>query len=244
MVPPDEMTRPVLPTPEELRAKLEAMRGSRGFLLQHHGAMAAFAPDLHAAYSTMYSALTLTERHLSPIEKESVWLAVLVAVREAIGTHHLDLFRKHGGTTAQANTIMQLAGYAGAANAFAFVEAHWSTEFAGLDPASGYLDGFSRLCANALEPEVAHLTLLATHAALGQNWGVATHLIAAYAAGIAEDKLAEALSLIIWPTGVNRFVEACTVWHELMRAGRIMPSPRYKAWADMPGQGQFQAEPR
>jgi hypothetical protein len=57
---------------------------------------------------------------------------------------------------------------------------------------------------------------------------------------VSEDKLAEAMSLIIWPCGVNRFVEACTVWYELMRAGRVTPSPRYRAWADMPGQGAFQ----
>jgi len=235
---------PAPPTPEELRARLEALRGARGFLLPHHGAMAAFAPDLHDAYSTMYAALTLTQRHLDPIEKETVWLAILVAVREAIGTHHLDLFRRHGGTTAQANTIFQLAGYAGAASVFAFVGTHWAAEFAGLDPAAGYLDGVHRLCAGALDPALAHLALLAVHAALGQDWGVAAHLVAAYAAGVSEDRLAEALSLIIWPTGVNRFVEACTVWHGLMRQGRVTPSPRYRAWADMPGQGAFQAEPR
>ncbi len=75
---------------------------------------------------------------------------------------------------------------------------------------------------------------------MGSGWGVAAHIVAAYRAGVAEPKLVEALSLIIWPAGVNRFVAACTVWHELMRAGRVTPSPLFQAWADMPGQGAFQ----
>ena len=240
MVPPRETTAiPPLPTPEELRERLETLRVVRGFLLPHHGAMAAFAPDLHTAYNQMYAALTLTDRHLSPIEKETVWLAILIAVREGIGTHHVDLFRKHGGTTTQANAVIQLTGYAGAATAFAFVDQHWSAEFPGLDGQTGYLDGMRRLCADALDPALGNLALAAVHAALGQDWGVAAHIRAAYADGMSEDKLAEAISLIIWPCGVNRFVEACTVWHELMHAGRVTPSARYQAWADMPGQGAF-----
>ena len=231
---------PTVPTPDELRARLEALRGSRGFLLPHHGAMAAFAPDLHEAYSQMYAAVTLTERHLSPIDKETVWLGILTAVREAIGTHHLDLFRKLGGTPERAATVFQLVGYAGAAPAFSFVAAHWQKEFPALDPAVAYMAGVDRLCAGKMEPSIAHLTLIAIHAALGQHWGVAAHLGVAYATSIPEDMVAEALSLVIWPCGVNRFVEACTVWHELMRSGKVSPSPRYRSWADVPGQGAFE----
>ena len=232
-------TPPALPTPDELRTRLEALRATRGFLLPHHGAMAAFAPDLHDAYGKMYAAVTLTERHLSPIDKETIWLGVLTAVREAIGTHHLDLFRKHGGTPERAATVFQLVGYAGAAPALSFVAAHWQREFPTLDAVTTYMDGAYRLYAGKLEPPVAHLTLIAVHAALGQDWGVAAQLGAAYAASIPEDMVAEALSLIIWPCGVNRFVEACTIWHELMRSGKVSPSPRYRAWAEMPGQGAF-----
>lgn len=227
-------------TPEALRARLEALRGGRGFLLPHHGALAAAAPDLHAAYEQMYGALTLTERHLPPQEKEFVWLAILVALREAVGTHHLHLFRQAGGTDAQARIAIQLAGYAGAADSFAFLARHWPGEFPTIDPESSYLDGAATLCGTLVPPGLAHLALVAVQAALGCGWGVAAHIVAAYRAGVAEPKLVEALSLIIWPAGVNRFVAACTVWHDLMRAGRVTPSPLFQAWADMPGQGAFQ----
>ena len=33
----------------------------------------------------------------------------------------------------------------------------------------------------------------------------------------------EALSYVIWPKGVNAFLEACEVWHRMMVAGDIEP---------------------
>jgi alkylhydroperoxidase/carboxymuconolactone decarboxylase family protein YurZ len=231
------VTAPGLPTPEQIRERLEALRADRGFLLPHHGALAAAAPDLHDAYGTMYTALTLTERHLSPFEREFTWLALLIALREAVGTHHIALFRKAGGTDAQARLAFQLAGYATAANAFTFLAEHWAAEFPGIDPAQGYLAGVAALCGDTAAP--VELAMLAVQAALGNAWGVAAHLRAAYAAAIPEDKLVEAMTLIIWPCGVNRFVAACTVWHELMRSRAVTPSPRFQAWADMPGQGAY-----
>ncbi len=229
-----------LPTPEALRSRLEELRGGRGFLLPHHGALAAAAPDLHAAYEQMYGALTLTERHLLPFEKEFIWVAILVALRESVGTHHLHLFRQAGGTDDQARIAFQLAGYAGAAEAFAFLAEHWSGEFPTIDPEPSYLDGAATLCGSLIPPDLAHLALAAVHAAQGRGWGVAAHIVAAYQAGVSEAKLVDAMSLIIWPAGVNRFVAACTVWHDLMRAGRVTPSKLFQAWADMPGQGAFQ----
>lgn len=230
-----------LPSPAQLRARLETLRADRGFLLPHHGALAAAAPDLHDAYGHMYAALTLTERHLDPLEKEFTWLVILIALREAVGTHHLALFRRASGSDAQARVAFQLAGYAAAAGSFAFLAEHWAAQFPGIDPADSYLAGAATLCGDAVTPALCHLALLATQAALGQPWGVAAHLRAGYAAGVAEEKLVEALTLIIWPAGVNRFVAACTVWHGLMRSGAVTPSPLFQAWADMPGQGAYTA---
>lgn len=228
-----------LPTPEQVRARLDALRAGRGYLLPHHGALAAAAPDLHAAYEQMYAALTRTQRHLDPFEKEFVWLALLVALKEAVGTHHLQMFRDAGGSEAQARAAFRLAGYAGAAEAFQFVGQHWQDWFPTTDPHAAYLDGATRLGDPSIPDATCHLALLAVHAALGRQWGVAAHIRAAYAAGVAEEKLVEALSLIIWPAGVNRFVEACTTWFELMHAGAVTPSARFRAWAETPGQGAF-----
>jgi hypothetical protein len=52
-------------------------------------------------------------------------------------------------------------------------------------------------------------------------------------------ELAEALSLVMFPGSVPRFVEAAGVWLELIRAGRISPSSAFAAWARLEGQGGF-----
>ena len=231
------------PTPDQVRARLDALRARRGFVLEHHGALAASSPELHDAYEALYAALTLADRHLPPLDRELVWLAILLATRAAIGTHHLDLFRRHGGTDAQAELAFRTVGYAGAASGFAFVAEHWGNVFPGIAAQDAYLRGLRALCgpeaSTGASWRLVVLALAAAHAALGCEAGVAAHVAAAYEAGIPEDELAEALSLVIWPAGVNRFVDACRVWHRMMMAGEVKPSPRYKVWAETPGLGPF-----
>jgi hypothetical protein len=38
---------------------------------------------------------------------------------------------------------------------------------------------------------------------------------------------------------VNRFLDTCAVWHELMAHGAVTPSPRFAVWAKTPRQGGF-----
>lgn len=233
------MTDP-LPSPEALRDRLAALRRGRGFLLPHHGALAAAAPDLHAAYMAMYEALTVAERHLSPLERESVWLAILTVAREGVGTHHLKLFRDAGGTDGMARTLVRLAGYAPAADALAFAREHWADYLPALDPAAAYAEGIARLSGEEVPADTVELAMLAAQAARHAPAGVAHHLRAAYARGIAEERMVEALAYVMWPCGVNAFLDACAVWHDLMTAGQVRPSARFAAWADMPRQGAYE----
>jgi alkylhydroperoxidase/carboxymuconolactone decarboxylase family protein YurZ len=220
-----------------LHARIEAFRGKRGFLLPHHGAMLVAAPDLHDAYTNMYATLTQTDRHLSPFERELVWLAILIAAKEAVGTHHVELFFKAGGTQGQAELLTRLCAFALGAEAFAFMDQHWSASFPGLAGEQAYLDAFELLIDDSVLPSGAcHLAMAALQAALGRRWGLAAHIVAIYRHAVAEDALVEALSLIMWPVGVNRFVEACAVWTEVMSSGRVTPSERYQIWAATPRQ--------
>jgi alkylhydroperoxidase/carboxymuconolactone decarboxylase family protein YurZ len=229
-----------LPGPEELRRRLEDLRRSRGFLLPHHGAMAAALPDLHEAYFVMYRALTLGRRHLDEFEKEFVWMAVLVAVEEAIGTHHLDLFLKAGGTRPMAEGIARLVGYAAAARNLSFMAEHWGPYLPGLDAEASYGAGVEALSSGlGVDPGLVDLALAATNAAVRREAGLRFHVRAAYRRGVPEPKLAEALSLIIWPVGVNHFLDACGAWHDLMATGAVSPSPSFRVWAETPAQGGF-----
>jgi hypothetical protein len=225
------------PSPEAVRARLQQLRSARGFVLPHHGLMAAALPDLHAAYEAMYRALTLDPRHLAPIERESVWLGILAACREPVGTHHLAKFRAAGGTEAQAEAIFRLAAWAAGAPCYATLDAAWSAQFA-RPMRAAYLDGARALLLDSpLGEAQARLCLAAIQAARDDAWGLDAELEAALRAGVAESTLAEAVSLIIWPCGVNRFVRAAGVWLGLLRAGRVPASAAFRAWADTPDQG-------
>jgi Uncharacterized homolog of gamma-carboxymuconolactone decarboxylase subunit len=224
------------PTPEEVRAKIDTLRQNRGYVLPHHGALAAGAPALHDAYLRMYRELTLEERHLDPLRKEFVWLMILVAVKEEIGTHHLKLFFEAGGSDELAQVAFRLAGYAGATSVFPFVETHWSDFFS--TPADkGYEQGLQGLIGGRIDRSLADLGLCGLYAATRNHWGLAHHLVAANRNGARDVEVLEALTLIMWPVGINAFVEACTLWRELSVAGKITLSPVFKAWAETPDQG-------
>jgi alkylhydroperoxidase/carboxymuconolactone decarboxylase family protein YurZ len=226
------------PTPEELRERLAELRAARGFLLPHHGVMAAAMPDLHRAYLDMYRAVTLTERRLTPIEKEIVWLAILVTTGESIGTHHLELFRKAGGDTAMAASVIRLAGYAPVFDALSFADGHWRDYLPGLDAQRHYRDGFDRL-RDGVPAAAAELALLAVQTARGKRDAIAYHIRSCYELGVAEEAIAEALGYLMWPCGVNVFLEACTIWHELIRAKEVDASPLFAVWGEMEGLGAY-----
>lgn len=227
-------------SPEDIRRALEAIRAARGFVLPHHGAMAAALPELHQSYEAMYRALTLEQRHLAPLEKEVTWLAILAACEEPVGTHHLHKFRLAGGDDALAAAVFRLVGWAAGAPRYACFAAHWQGQFPALPAAAEYLRGCDALLAGTpLSPALARLALIGVHTACEEMWGLGVALESAYALEVDEKRMAEAMSLAIWPRGVNRFVKATAAWLDLLRSGRVTPSPAFQAWAEVAGQGAF-----
>ncbi len=220
-----------------VRAALERQRDGRGYLLPHHGPMAAALPDLHAAYRSMYRALTLDQRHLSEFERECIWVAMLAALGEAVGTHHIRAFRAAGGDDAMAGALFRLGAWAIGAEEHRFLDSGWARHFPGFDPVQAYLEGAAVLGTGALPRGTGRLALAAIHAARGNLWALRVELEAAYAEALPEPKIAEALSLIIWPRGVNPFVRAAGTWLDLLRSGRVSPSPPFAAWRDTEDQG-------
>ncbi|MGX9965321.1 hypothetical protein ACVFYP_18470 [Roseomonas sp. F4] len=233
------------PSAEEVRARLAEFRARRGYLMPHQGAMAAALPDLQDAYGIMYRALTLTDRHLDPFEKEFVWLAILTAADEHVGTHHVDLFFRTGGTGRQAEAAFRLVAWARGAETFAFLDRHWQGYFPEVPAARGYLDGVAALIAGLdVPPVLARLALLGIHTARGEEWALAADLEAAYGEAVPEPKMAEAMSLALWPCGVNQFLKASEVWLTLLRSGRVNPAAPFREWAETPGQDGFVLPPR
>lgn len=223
-----------------VRESLLSLRDSHGYVLPHRGLMAAALPELHATYGAMYRALTVQQGHMPALERECVWLAILVACDEPVGTHHLALFRQHGGDDRQAAALFRQTAWAIGAEAHAFLPRSWGTHFPGLDAAALFRDGAAALSADGALPDVtARLLRLAVLAARGNLWALGVELEAAYAAGLDERRMAEAVSLIIWPRGVNPFVRAADTWLALLRSGRVRPSAAFAAWAEAGEQGPF-----
>jgi alkylhydroperoxidase/carboxymuconolactone decarboxylase family protein YurZ len=225
---------------ENVRNTLEALRADRGFVLPHHGLLAAALPELEAAYGPMYRALTVDAHYMAPLERECVWLALLACRDEPVGTHHVALFRQHGGDDALAAAVFRHTAWAMGAAAQAFLARSWAAHFPGVDPAANYRDGAAALDLPPLAEATARLLRLAVHAARDQAWALEVELEAAYRAGLDEGRMVEAISLIIWPCGVNVFVRAAGTWLGLLRSGRVTPSPAFAAWAAAAGQGPLQ----
>lgn len=223
---------------DELVAKLAALKAERGYLLPHHGLLAAMAPDVLEAYGALYRALTLGKRHLDEFTKEFVWLAILAATDEAAATHHIAKFRNAGGTDAQIAIAVRLAAWARGEGAVAFADKIWSPHMAGFDWRQARGDARAALIAGGgVTPGQALLAEVATRTCLDQWSQLADGIVDAVAAGESEDRIAEALMLTMFPAGVPRFVEAAGVWLELIREGRVPASPRLRAWASLEGQG-------
>lgn len=227
-------------TPDHVRDTINAIRTARGFVLPHHGVLAAALPELHTAYEAMYRVLTLEQRHLSPLQKEIVWVGVLAACEEPVGTHHVAKFRAAGGDEAMAASIFRVVGWAAGARRHACLEAHWQALFPGVPAARAYIEGLRPLLAGgALAEADARLALIAIHTACDEPFGLTAEIEAAYALGVPEACMAEAMSLTIWPRGVNPFVRATESWLALIRSGRVSASAAFRAWAEAPGQGRF-----
>jgi alkylhydroperoxidase/carboxymuconolactone decarboxylase family protein YurZ len=233
--------KPDLSSAEEVRRRLAEARQRRGYLLPHQGVMAAALPELQDAYPAMYRALTVGDRHLTLHEKECVWLAILTACQEHVGTHHVAMFRESGGANQQAQAILQVAALAlGAPTVFGFVDDHWAEHFALEETAPLYQSAIERICSTAqLDTNIGLLMALGVHTAFSHEWGIRTSLRLCYMCDVHEGKMAEAMSLALWPCGMNRFVTAAFIWRDLILSGKVPASAGFVEWAKTRDQDGF-----
>jgi alkylhydroperoxidase/carboxymuconolactone decarboxylase family protein YurZ len=221
-----------LASPDVALKILDMVKAKRGYLLPHHGLLAITAPALARAYDETYTALTLTPRALSVYEKEFVWLPILIVMDEAIATHHIAKFRAAGADSEAIETCLRLAAFARGARDFRFVESHWRDLVPGWGHERAYRAALDALTAGrGTDRGLIEAALAAAHACLTQWAELALHIRGAYAAGFSEAKLAEALSLVMFPGSVPHFVEACRVWRDLVKSGAVPASDTLKLWA-------------
>lgn len=220
---------------DELEQRLAAVQEKRGYLLPHHGLMALAFPDLLAGYDAAYTALALQDRILSHHDREFVWIAVLAATDEALATHHVAKLRAAGGTDATLGQAFAACAWALGGEAHDFAARAWPRQLAPWDPRAAFLDGL-----RGMEPRrLVHLAACAVQVCRARWRLLEWCLAAAYAEGVPEDEIAEAISLAMFPGSVPRFVNACAVWQRMILGGALPASPRYQTWARMTGQGGY-----
>ena len=225
-------------TDYDLLATLSAIHAKRGYLLPHHGLMAISPPHLLERYDSLYSTLTLTERHLSRHAHEFVWLGVLISCEESLGSHHVKRFVDAGGDAEDLGLVTAISAMAKGSEGYLFVEDHWVPHLPTARPREQYLAAFEQVI-GPIAPTLAHMTACAVHTCSG-NWrSLKWQIEAAYHAGVNELELAEALSLAMFPGSVPYYVRAAEVWRQLIVDDGVPASNLFKQWAKISGQGGY-----
>ena len=222
-------------TVDSLEDRLNRIRDKRGYLLPHHGLMAVSEPALLEAYDQTYTALTLQQRVLPRHDHESVWLAILIAKKESLATHHIAKFRAAGGSELEFQAILSLVALLEGFPAYEFVQQHWQGHMPELDVRKTYLQAFEDGSAD-LSERLAHLCAMAVHACLGHWQALAWHITAAYECSIPEPEVAEALSLMMFPGSVPDFARAAACWRQLILDGEVQATADFRVWAEISGQ--------
>lgn len=230
-----------MPDAAEVERRLDEVRAKRGYLLPHHGLLAIAAPGLLKGYDAAYTALALTPRLMHERPKEFIWLAVLTACDEAIATHHIKKFRDAGGTDAEIELAIRLAGFAEGAPRYAFAAEKWGHHLPAYDRARAYRAALDALQAGSGVPRgLVEVAMAAVHTTRKGWWELALHIRGAYDEGVAELELAEGISYAMFPGSIPNFVDACAVWQGMVARDEVPASEAFRIWgADAANQTGF-----
>jgi len=223
---------------DDIKKRLESIRDKRGYLLPHHGLMAVSTPGLLEAYDELYSLLALTPRTLSRHDHEFVWMGVLIAMDEVLGTHHIKRFHDADGTDEELAAALAITGFVKGCPAYHFVDDHWLPHLPEFSPRDEFVKTF-RSVAGKTPLWLAHITACAVHACIGNWQGLRWQIVAAYEDDVNEQALAEAISLVMFPGSVPNYVEAAGVWREVIAGGEVQASTLFTDWARLSGQGGY-----
>ncbi|MGJ3264981.1 MAG: hypothetical protein ACFE0R_17280 [Salinarimonas sp.] len=217
--------------PSDTDDRLERLRRGRGYTLPHHGLMARLAPDVLDLFDGLYRRINTVEpekRHL----REFLWLVILVSVRSGTASHHAVRFAQAGGTLEETALAIRIAGLPHEAGAVAFAARHWAEAIPGLSE-EALRAALRPACGGArLAPGEVELACALAFGCVRGAEGFRRHLVAAFAAGLSEETVFEALCLIMLPAGLPAFVQCTWIWRDLVSEGAVPASDGLAAWAE------------
>lgn len=198
---------------------IKSIRAERGYTLSYHEIYARTEPEFLRQYANLYRAFTLNERYLTDRERELVWVGILVADREAVGTLHLERALLAGITASEIADAVSLASLAEGLPALEFAKESW-THVVPFDLWKHYEEMIRRTAPQMTTREL-HLCGLATQGALTHRDAFVWHLCALYDENVPEREIAEAISYLLLPKGANTMLWATDVWLDTIREGKI-----------------------
>jgi len=205
------------------RGVLAEVRRKRGYVLTYHRLMAELDPALLAAYDAFYTRMTLAGRVLSPLEKETVWLALIVATRARVGTLHFRRAAQAGMSGQAIADAVAIGTVCDSFDAAAFAD----EAFAEWLPRGGAVEGYLRAFEAArgrVRPALAEIAAAASQAGRRCGPAMRLHLERAFRRGARREQLAEALTFVLLHCGGPTMLAALDGWLKSARAGRV-PAP-------------------
>ena len=202
---------------------LAAVRKKRGYLLSYHRLLWELDPELLATYDAFYTRLTLAARVLSPVEKETVWIALIAATRARVGTIHLKRAVKAGmGEDAIADAVA-LAAACESLDALKFSEDAFPQWVDEPRLVKRYLRAFDT-ARGRTRPVLAEIAAVVAHAGQRRAAGMRIHLVRAFKSGAKRAQLAEALSFVLLHCGGPTMLAAMDCWIETAGKHQV-PAP-------------------
>jgi alkylhydroperoxidase/carboxymuconolactone decarboxylase family protein YurZ len=203
------------------RRLLDEIRTERGYTLSFHEILARVDADYLAAYRDFYRAITLRERVLTPVQREIIWICLLVAVREEVGTIHVERARDAGIPESGIAACIRLAAVADAWESLQFAADHWSWLVEDTSTV-GYLELVASTSQD-LDPVAVELALLAAHAGRRRKQPFDLHLRRLLEQGVSEAAIVEAITYVQQPCGANTLLWATDAWLDAIAAGTLPP---------------------
>ena len=202
---------------------LGVVRRKRGYLLSYHRLLYDIDPELLQAYDAFYTRFTLADKVLSPVEKETVWIALIAATRARIGTIHLKRAAKAGmGKNAIADAFA-LAAACESLDALRFSVNAFDAWVDEPRLVKRYLRAFD-VARGRTRPKLAEIAAVVAHAGQRRAAGMRIHLKRAFKAGAKRAQLAEALSFVLLHCGGPTMLAAMDAWTAAARKDGI-PAP-------------------
>ena len=202
---------------------LEVVRRKRGYLLSYHRLLYDIHPELLAAYDAFYTRFTLADNLLSPVEKETVWIALIAATRARVGTIHLMRAVKAGMSKDAIADAVALAAACEAFDALAFAENAFPEWLSEQSLVKRYLRAFDA-ARGRIRPVLAEIAAVVAHAGQRRAAGMRVHLVRAFKLGAKREQVAEALSFALLHCGGPTMLAAMDCWIDTAKMNRI-PAP-------------------